>query len=179
MLKSASPACFAQRSDQNVRPTETCGQDEVSQALPRPRVTGPPAPRMWAGPEWHTHVGGHALDRPRAGRRRPPRVPGGGSQRARSALCPDRDVPYRLTVGGAPVDDHLHRLASFSRLITTDLLGMGSSDAVPINDRPAMQAWTDGCSPCSMPLGAKAHAGARVPALVERDGPNGDDWMTG
>ncbi len=42
------------------------------------------------------------------------------------------------------VADHLHRLASFSRLITTDLLGVGSSDAVPIHDRPAMQSWTDG-----------------------------------
>ena len=30
------------------------------------------------------------------------------------------------------------------RLILTDLLGTGSSDAVPIHDRPAMQAWTDG-----------------------------------
>src|SRR6185295_3668954 len=39
---------------------------------------------------------------------------------------------------------HLHRLASFSRLILTDLLGSGSSDAVPIHDRPAMQTWTDG-----------------------------------
>ena len=39
---------------------------------------------------------------------------------------------------------HLRRLASFSRLILTDLLGVGSSDAVPINERPAMQSWTDG-----------------------------------
>ncbi len=38
----------------------------------------------------------------------------------------------------------LHRLASFSRLITCDLIGVGSSDAVPIAELPAMQAWTDG-----------------------------------
>lgn len=42
------------------------------------------------------------------------------------------------------VAGHLHRLASFSRLILTDLLGVGSSDAVAIADRPAMQSWTDG-----------------------------------
>jgi pimeloyl-ACP methyl ester carboxylesterase len=48
-------------------------------------------------------------------------------------------------VGRSPQSPgHLHRLASFSRLILTDLLGTGSSDAVPINDRPAMQSWTDG-----------------------------------
>jgi class 3 adenylate cyclase len=37
----------------------------------------------------------------------------------------------------------LRRLASFSRLITCDLLGVGSSDAVAGNV-PAMQAWRDG-----------------------------------
>src|SRR5262249_32722163 len=42
------------------------------------------------------------------------------------------------------VAGYLRRLASFSRLSLTDLLGMGSSDAVPVHDRPAMQAWTDG-----------------------------------
>jgi class 3 adenylate cyclase len=44
-----------------------------------------------------------------------------------------------------PVFAHcLRRLASFSRLITCDLLGVGSSDAVAITELPAMQAWTDG-----------------------------------
>ena len=38
---------------------------------------------------------------------------------------------------------HLHRLASFSRLILTDLLGVGSSDSTPPN-KPSMQLWTDG-----------------------------------
>jgi class 3 adenylate cyclase len=37
----------------------------------------------------------------------------------------------------------LRRLGSFSRLITCDLLGVGSSDAVTDNV-PAMQAWSDG-----------------------------------
>jgi hypothetical protein len=37
----------------------------------------------------------------------------------------------------------LRRLASFSRLITCDLLGVGSSDAVGANV-PALQAWSDG-----------------------------------
>ena len=38
----------------------------------------------------------------------------------------------------------LRRLSSFSRLILCDLIGVGSSDAVPIADMPAMQSWTDG-----------------------------------
>jgi class 3 adenylate cyclase/pimeloyl-ACP methyl ester carboxylesterase len=38
----------------------------------------------------------------------------------------------------------LHQLASFSRLIACDLLGVGSSDAVPVDDMPLMQAWSDG-----------------------------------
>ena len=53
-------------------------------------------------------------------------------------------LPIDLRWDEPTVDDHLRRLASFSRLIPTDLLGMGSSDAVPINDRPARPAWTDG-----------------------------------
>jgi class 3 adenylate cyclase/pimeloyl-ACP methyl ester carboxylesterase len=38
----------------------------------------------------------------------------------------------------------LRRLAGFSRLVTCDLLGVGSSDAVAVHDLPAMQTWTDG-----------------------------------
>src|ERR1700757_5533771 len=52
--------------------------------------------------------------------------------------------PIELLWDEPTVAGHLRRLASFSRLILTDLLGTGSSDAVPIHDRPAMQAWTDG-----------------------------------
>ena len=59
-------------------------------------------------------------------------------------FVPTANFPIDLLWDDPTVAGHLHRLASFSRLITTDLLGVGSSDAVPINDRPAMQAWTDG-----------------------------------
>ena len=57
---------------------------------------------------------------------------------------PTATFPIDLLWDEPTVAGHLHRLASFSRLITTDLLGVGSSDAVPICDRPAMQAWIDG-----------------------------------
>ena len=59
-------------------------------------------------------------------------------------LVPTAAFPIDLLWDEPTVAGHLHRLASFSRLILTDLLGVGSSDAVPINDRPAMQSWTDG-----------------------------------
>ena len=58
--------------------------------------------------------------------------------------CRPRPFPIDLLWDEPTVAGHLRRLASFSRLILTDLLGSGSSDAVPIHDRPAMQAWTDG-----------------------------------
>src|ERR1700744_3336387 len=59
-------------------------------------------------------------------------------------FVPTATFPIDLLWDEPTVARHLRRLASFSRLIMTDLLGMGSSDAVPIQDRPAMQAWTDG-----------------------------------
>lgn len=59
-------------------------------------------------------------------------------------FVPTGTFPIDLLWDEPTVAGHLRRLASFSRLIMTDLLGVGSSDAVPINDRPAMQAWTDG-----------------------------------
>lgn len=59
-------------------------------------------------------------------------------------FVPTATFPIDLLWDEPTVAGHLRRLASFSRLITTDLLGMGSSDAVPIHDLPAMQAWTDG-----------------------------------
>jgi pimeloyl-ACP methyl ester carboxylesterase len=59
-------------------------------------------------------------------------------------FVPTATFPIDLLWDEPTVARHLRRLASFSRLIRTDLLGMGSSDAVPIQDRPAMQAWTDG-----------------------------------
>ena len=59
-------------------------------------------------------------------------------------FVPTATFPIDLLWDEPTVACHLRRLASFSRLILTDLLGTGSSDAVPIHDRPAMQAWTDG-----------------------------------
>ncbi len=59
-------------------------------------------------------------------------------------FVPNAMFPIDLLWDDPTVAGHLHRLASFSGLITTDLLGMGSSDAMPIQDRPAMQSWTDG-----------------------------------
>src|SRR5258705_5219255 len=59
-------------------------------------------------------------------------------------FVPTATFPIDLLWDEPSIAGHLHRLASFSRLILTDLLGMGSSDAVPVHDRPAMQAWTDG-----------------------------------
>ncbi|MFN8102148.1 MAG: adenylate/guanylate cyclase domain-containing protein [Mycobacterium sp.] len=59
-------------------------------------------------------------------------------------FIPTATFPIDLLWDEPTVAGHLRRLASFGRLITTDLLGVGSSDAVPIGNRPAMQSWTDG-----------------------------------
>lgn len=59
-------------------------------------------------------------------------------------FLPTATFPIDLLWDDPTVAGHLHRLASFSRLILTDLLGVGSSDAVLIDDRPAMQSWIDG-----------------------------------
>ena len=59
-------------------------------------------------------------------------------------FVPTATFPIDLLWDDPTVAGHLRRLASFSRVILTDLLGVGSSDVVPIPDSPAMQAWTDG-----------------------------------
>lgn len=59
-------------------------------------------------------------------------------------FIPTAMFPIDLLWDEPAVAASLRHLASFSRLITTDLLGVGSSDAVPMHDRPAMQSWTDG-----------------------------------
>jgi class 3 adenylate cyclase len=59
-------------------------------------------------------------------------------------LVPNANFPIDLLWDEPTVAAHLRRLASFSRLILTDLLGVGSSDAVAISQLPAMQSWTDG-----------------------------------
>jgi class 3 adenylate cyclase len=57
-----------------------------------------------------------------------------------------------VAMGNVPIDcmwdepglaGALRRLASFSRLITCDLVGFGSSDTVPSAALPAMQSWMD------------------------------------
>lgn len=59
-------------------------------------------------------------------------------------FVPTATFPIDLLWDDPTVAGHLRRLASFSRLILTDLLGVGSSDVVPIRESPAMQSWTDG-----------------------------------
>jgi hypothetical protein len=96
-------------------------------------------------------------------------------------FVPNAPFPIDLLWDEPTVAGHLRRLASFSRLIMTDLLGVGSSDAVPIQDLPAMQAWTDGLiavldaagSECASifamaesALRNQAHGKIRQPALV-------------
>lgn len=91
----------------------------------------------------------------------------------------DRHLAYQVTGSGSidllylptatfPIDlmwdepmmsRALRRLASFSRLIATDLLGAGSSDAVSTAELPAMQAWSDGL------LAVLDAAGAEQPAI--------------
>ncbi|MCT7658483.1 adenylate/guanylate cyclase domain-containing protein [Mycobacterium deserti] len=58
-------------------------------------------------------------------------------------FVPSPNFPIDLIWDEPTAAAHLNRLASFSRLILTDLLGIGSSDSVPA-DNPSMQLWTDG-----------------------------------
>ena len=67
-----------------------------------------------------------------------------GDQGSDLLFVPTATFPIDLLWDDPTVARHLRRLASFSRLVMTDLLGMGSSDAVPIQNLPAMQAWRDG-----------------------------------
>src|SRR6201984_1363366 len=59
-------------------------------------------------------------------------------------FVPTATFPIDLLWDEPTVARHLRPLASFSRLIMTDLLGMGRLDAVPLQDRPAMQGGTGG-----------------------------------
>ena len=49
-------------------------------------------------------------------------------------FVPTATFPIDLLWDEPTVAGYPRRLASFSRLISTDLLGMGSSDAVPVHD---------------------------------------------
>src|ERR1700730_19410085 len=79
-------------------------------------------------------------------------------------FVPTATFPIDLLWDEPTVARHLRRLASFSHLIMTDLLGMGRSDAVPIQDRPAMQAWTDGLVAVPYAVGSEC---ASVFAMAE------------
>ena len=86
-------------------------------------------------------------------------------------FVPNATFPIDLLWDEPTVAHQLRRLASFSRLITTDLLGMGSSDVVTISDLPAMQAWTDGLVAVLDAVGSEcasvfAMAESALPAMV-------------
>ena len=59
-------------------------------------------------------------------------------------FVPTATFPIDLLWDEPTVAGGLTRLASFSHLLTCDLIGVGSSDSVPISERPAMQLWADG-----------------------------------
>jgi class 3 adenylate cyclase len=59
-------------------------------------------------------------------------------------FVPTGMFPIDLLWDEPTVAGYLNRLASFSRLILTDLVGAGSSDSIPMTERPPLQSWTDG-----------------------------------
>ncbi len=86
-------------------------------------------------------------------------------------FVPTPRFPIDLIWDDYTVADHLRRLGSFGRLILTDLLGVGSSDAVPIYERPAMQGWTDGLIAVLDAAGSErasifGMAGSALPAML-------------
>jgi class 3 adenylate cyclase len=86
-------------------------------------------------------------------------------------LVPTGSFPIDLLWDELVIASHLRRLASFSRLILTDVLGAGSSDAVPPKDRPAMQSWTDGLVAVLDAVGSEcasifAMGGSTLPAML-------------
>jgi class 3 adenylate cyclase len=86
-------------------------------------------------------------------------------------FVPGPTFPIDLIWDEPTVAASLRRLASFTRLILTDYLGCGSSDAVPIKDNPAMQSWTDGLVAVLDAVGSEhasifAITGAGLPAMM-------------
>ena len=67
-----------------------------------------------------------------------------GDQGPDLLFTPGPQHPIDLIWEEPAVAGYLRRLASFSRLILTDLLGGGSSDRMSLNHDPVMQTWTDG-----------------------------------
>ena len=86
-------------------------------------------------------------------------------------FVPGPQHPIDLLWDEPVVAGHLRRLASFSRLILTDLRGSGSSDHVPITDNPVMQSWVDGLVAVldaaeSESASVFSHAGAALPIML-------------
>ncbi len=86
-------------------------------------------------------------------------------------FVPTATFPIDLMWEEPTVAGHLRRLASFGRLITSDLLGVGSSDAVPISSLAAIQSWTDGLVAVLDAVGSEcvsvfAMAEATLPAML-------------
>jgi class 3 adenylate cyclase len=86
-------------------------------------------------------------------------------------FVPTATFPIDLLWDEPTVAAQLLRLASFSRVITTDLVGIGSSDAVAMHGRPAMQSWTDGLVAVLDAVGSErasvfAMAEAALPAML-------------
>ena len=86
-------------------------------------------------------------------------------------FVPGPTFPIDLILDEPTVAGCLRHLASFTRLILTDYLGCGSSDAVPIKDNPAMQSWTDGLVAVLDAVGSEhasifAITGAGLPAMM-------------
>ncbi len=71
---------------------------------------------------------------------------------------PTATFPIDLLWDEPRVASNLARLASFSRLILCDLVGVGSSDAVPLDEHPAMQSWTDGLRAVLEEVGSRSAA---------------------
>jgi hypothetical protein len=73
----------------------------------------------------------------------------------------DGDVHLAYQVVGEQGPDLLFMPTA---IFPIDLLGVGSSDAVPINGGPAMQSWTDGLAAVLDAVGSES---ATVPAMSE------------
>ena len=103
----------------------------------------------------------------------------GGAHLAYQVIGEGPDLVYLASVQH-PIDliwdeptvaDHLHRLASFSRLILIDPLGSGSSDPIEVTEHPALQFWVDGLlavldSSRSESASFFAHTGAALPVML-------------
>jgi class 3 adenylate cyclase len=86
-------------------------------------------------------------------------------------VVPSAQHPIDLLWDEPTVAGYINRLASFSRVILTDLLGAGSSDPVPSQDNPAVQTWTDGLVAVLDAVGSECAAlfgqsGAALPNIM-------------